>query len=108
MRNEQTDNTACRSPIQVTKDSFVTASWDRTIKLWSPIREQSIGTFAEHTFCVYNAMWHPRKATLFASCSRDKSIRLWDAKVRVSNSRAGVASVCMTCALPTSRARDPF
>ena len=62
----------------VRKDAFVTASWDRTCKLFDPLHARSLRTFAEHTKGVYNAQWSPRHANSFASCSGDSTFRVWD------------------------------
>ena len=61
-----------------TKDCFLSASWDNTIKLWTPMSQQSIRTFSAHTYCVYQALWSPRKANVFASASGDHTVRIWD------------------------------
>ena len=61
-----------------TKDCFLSASWDNTIKLWTPMSQQSIRTFTAHTYCVYQALWSPRKANVFVSASGDHSVRIWD------------------------------
>jgi peroxin-7 len=61
-----------------TKDCFLSASWDNTIKLWTPMSKTSIRTFTGHTYCVYQALWSPRKANVFISASGDHSVRVWD------------------------------
>ena len=61
-----------------TKDCFLSASWDNTIKLWTPMSQRSIRTFSAHTYCVYQALWSPRKANVFISASGDHSVRIWD------------------------------
>jgi peroxin-7 len=65
----------------VRKDSFLSASWDNTIKLFTPQAPRSLMTFAEHTYCVYQAVWSPRRANVFASASGDGTVRIWDANV---------------------------
>uniref|UniRef100_A0A6B2LA89 Peroxin-7 n=1 Tax=Arcella intermedia TaxID=1963864 RepID=A0A6B2LA89_9EUKA len=60
------------------KDCFITGSWDRTIKLWSPSQQQSLRTFAGHAGCIYSAVWDPRSAGRFASASGDWTVRIWD------------------------------
>ncbi|KAJ1917899.1 peroxisomal targeting signal 2 receptor [Mycoemilia scoparia] len=61
----------------VSKDTFLSASWDRTIKLWRPDAPQSLMTFAGHSGCVYTAAWCPHQNTTFASCSEDRTIKIW-------------------------------
>ncbi|KAK6150009.1 hypothetical protein DH2020_017534 [Rehmannia glutinosa] len=53
----------------VRKDSFLSASWDDTVKLWTVDRPASVRTFKEHAYCVYSAAWNPRHADVFASAS---------------------------------------
>jgi len=67
-----------------TKDTFLTASWDRTIKLWSPQEARSIRTFDEHQYNVYSAMWEPRSPDIFASASGDQTCKVWDLRAKGS------------------------
>lgn len=60
------------------RDTFLTASWDDTIKLWSIDRGESLRTFAEHGYCVYAAEWSPHHADVFASASGDCLLKIWD------------------------------
>lgn len=41
----------------VRRNTFLTGSWDDTIKLWDLNSPQSLATFKEHTYCVYAATW---------------------------------------------------
>jgi peroxin-7 len=56
----------------IRKDTFVSASWDTSIKLFSPERNKSVGTFTGHSQCVYNAVFSPRDPDVFTSCSGNK------------------------------------
>ncbi|GJP37286.1 hypothetical protein CLOM_g21712 [Closterium sp. NIES-68] len=62
----------------VRRDSFLSSSWDDTIKLWALESGQSIRTFREHTYCVYSAVWNPAHPDVFASASGDCTLRIWD------------------------------
>ncbi|KAK4399233.1 Peroxisome biogenesis protein 7 [Sesamum angolense] len=64
----------------VRKDSFLSASWDDTVKLWTVDRPASVRTFKEHAYCVYSAAWNPRHADVFASASGDCTTRIWDVR----------------------------
>lgn len=64
----------------VRKDSFLSASWDDTVKLWTVDRPTSVRTFKEHGYCVYSAAWNPRHADIFASASGDCTARIWDVR----------------------------
>ncbi|CAN7093819.1 hypothetical protein BRARA_I02905 [Brassica rapa] len=62
------------------RDSFLTASWDDTVKLWAMDRPASIRTFKEHAYCVYQAVWNPKHGDVFASASGDCTLRIWDVR----------------------------
>jgi len=62
----------------VSKDSFASASWDQTIKVWPAGAPNSIVTFAEHGKEVYEVNWNPRIPTTLASCSGDGLWKLFD------------------------------
>ncbi|KAF3957996.1 hypothetical protein CMV_017043 [Castanea mollissima] len=64
----------------VRRDSFVSSSWDDSIKLWTLDRPTSIRSFQEHAYCVYAAVWNPRHADVFASASGDCTLRVWDVR----------------------------
>ncbi|KAK3007217.1 hypothetical protein RJ639_017503 [Escallonia herrerae] len=62
------------------RDSFLSSSWDDSIKLWTADRPASLRTFREHAYCVYSAVWSPRHADIFASASGDCTARVWDVR----------------------------
>ncbi|KAK6092808.1 peroxisomal targeting signal 2 receptor [Batrachochytrium dendrobatidis] len=63
----------------VRKDTFVTGSWDYSIKLWNPEIPSSIRTWQEHTGCIYQTVWSPTHADVFASAG-DQTIKIWDVR----------------------------
>ncbi|ETV96032.1 hypothetical protein, variant [Aphanomyces invadans] len=65
----------------VDRQTFVSASWDHSIKVWHPHHPTSLQTLHGHTGPVYNAVWSTREASHVASCSGDGSVRVWDLKV---------------------------
>ena len=62
----------------ISKDCFLSGSWDGTVKLWRPEVPTSIGTFAGHQASVFGVAWNIYQSTVFASCSADKTIKIWD------------------------------
>lgn len=60
------------------KDSFASASWDGTVKVWRPERPHSLLTFAEHSYVVYECRWAPHHPTRLLSASGDHTVKLWD------------------------------
>ncbi|RQM09536.1 hypothetical protein DD237_007240 [Peronospora effusa] len=62
----------------VAKDSFASASWDGSIKIWKPEVPHSVLTLSEHSSAVYNAVWSTQDHSLVASCSGDGTVKIWD------------------------------
>jgi len=68
----------------VTKDTFISGSWDNSIKLWSPERKQSFMTWREHDYCIYSSIWSPSNGDVFATTSGDHTLKIWDINQRGS------------------------
>jgi WD40 repeat protein/predicted Ser/Thr protein kinase len=56
---------------------FVSASSDRTVRLWDTVTGQCLQVFEGHTDEVFAAVFHPN-GTRIASAGRDRAIWLWD------------------------------
>lgn len=62
----------------ITKEHFISSSWDHTIKLWKPDMNNSLKTFHGHKGCIYSTAWSPSDPNVFVSASGDGTIKLWD------------------------------
>lgn len=60
----------------IDEDTFLTASADRTIRLWQSSTE--VRQFLGHTDVVRKLLLFPDDPTRFASCSNDGTIKIWD------------------------------
>lgn len=58
---------------------LITASWDRSIKLWDPNYSQSLATYVGHLESVYCATFAHQMSKVFASTSTDGYLKLWSA-----------------------------
>lgn len=56
---------------------MLSASWDCTIRLWDPVRTQSLSTYRGHAELVYSAKFAPLMASTFASVGGDGLLKLW-------------------------------
>lgn len=95
------------------KDYLLSASRDKTIKLWDVIGGVCIFTFTGHDNWVRDLCEHP-SGKYFVSCSDDKSVRVWDLKTGLSSKRLNEAHesfvVCVSmspkCKLLASGSND--
>ncbi|XP_026191680.1 coatomer subunit beta'-1 [Cyclospora cayetanensis] len=64
--------------VHPSKGLALSSSDDMTIKLWDVDENWSrLCSFEGHAHYVMQTAWSPRDLTLFASCSLDRSIRVW-------------------------------
>ena len=68
-----------KSKDKVNKEYLLSASRDKSIKLWDAIGGICIFTFTGHDNWVRSLCEHPN-GKYIVSCSDDKSIRIWDLK----------------------------
>ena len=64
---------------KVKKEYLLSASRDKTIKLWDVVGSVCLFTFTGHDNWVRSLCEHPN-GKYIVSCSDDKSIRFWDLK----------------------------
>ncbi|RDA90866.1 hypothetical protein CP533_3222 [Ophiocordyceps camponoti-saundersi (nom. inval.)] len=65
----------CWNP--VTKDSFISSSWDGTVKIWSPTRQFAIKTLPIGS-CTYSTSFCPSNPALLSAASSDGLVRVFD------------------------------
>lgn len=65
--------------LKINKEYLISASRDKTIKLWDVFASSCIFTFVGHDNWVRSVIVHPN-GKYIVSCSDDKSIRVWDLK----------------------------
>ena len=61
----------------VSKDRFLSASWDGCVKIWSPERDASLRTLPVRS-CVYSAQFSPHHPELVTCVARDSHLRVFD------------------------------
>ncbi len=64
---------------------LISGSWDSLIKLWDIRNGNCMYTITDHNSDVYGITLHPARPFLFASCSRDTTIRLFSIDGLVSS-----------------------
>ncbi|KAB8299312.1 hypothetical protein EYC80_001387 [Monilinia laxa] len=69
----------------VSKDTFVSSSWDGTIKLWNPNRTSSLLTLPTHS-CTYSSAFSPHSPSVISSVSSDSHLRIFDLRTPASAS----------------------
>lgn len=71
----------CWNP--VTKDSFLSSSWDGTVKVWSPARPHSLTTLPVGS-CTYSTSFCPSNPALVSAVSSDSHLRVYDLRTPAS------------------------
>eukprot|EP00871_Galdieria_phlegrea_P003349 jgi/Galph1/4014/GphlegSOOS_G2705.1 len=58
---------------------LITGSADTTLCLWDMRSlDQSLHVFESHSNEILQALWSPFHETIFASCGKDRQVRIWD------------------------------
>jgi peroxin-7 len=69
----------------VAKDTFLSSSWDGTIKIWNPQSSSSLVTLPTHS-CTYSAEFSPHSPSILSSVSSDSHLRIFDLRTPASAS----------------------
>ncbi|KAJ6642299.1 Peroxisomal targeting signal 2 receptor, partial [Pseudolycoriella hygida] len=72
--------------------TFVTSSWDRSVKLWNTSYSKSLSSYQEHSDIVYQTKFSPHLHNTFASVSGDGCLKIWN-----TNCSTAVATVETQC-----------
>jgi len=67
----------------VTKDTFASSSWDGTVKIWNPQRQDSILTLPTHS-CTYSASFSPHSPAVVSCVTADSHLRIFDLRTPAS------------------------
>ena len=67
------------------KTAFASSSWDGTVKIWNPERQQSILTLPTHS-CTYSVQWSPHTDGVISAVCSDSHMRVWDLRTPASAS----------------------
>lgn len=67
----------------VAKDTFLSSSWDGTVKIWSPHAQASLTTLPTHS-CTYSAAFSPHSPSVLSCVSSDSHLRLFDLRTPAS------------------------
>jgi len=67
------------------KTAFASSSWDGTVKIWNPERQQSILTLPTHS-CTYSVQWSPHTDGVLSAVCSDSHMRVWDLRTPASAS----------------------
>ena len=68
----------------ITKETFLSSSWDGTVRIWNPNLAQSIKTIPVHS-CTYSAQFSPHNPTIVTAVSSDSHLRVFDLRNPASN-----------------------
>jgi peroxin-7 len=61
----------------ITKDTFLSSSWDGTIKVWNPNVPQSIATIPTHS-CTYSVQYSPHNPSLLSAVTSNSQVLVYD------------------------------
>ncbi|RMZ77322.1 hypothetical protein DV737_g4448, partial [Chaetothyriales sp. CBS 132003] len=65
------------------KATFASSSWDGTVKIWNPERQQSLLTLPTHS-CTYSTQWSPHTDGMLSAVCSDSHMRIWDLRTPAS------------------------
>lgn len=78
-KNKVNNSNINNKEVKINKEYLISASRDKTVKLWDVFASSCIFTFNGHDNWVRSVVVHPN-GKYIVSCSDDKSIRVWDLK----------------------------
>ena len=75
VKNSHTQNVRALAFIPDIPFALLSGSWDGSMKMWDIRNGNHLWTMNDHCSDVYGITVHPNRPFVFASCSRDTSIR---------------------------------
>ncbi|PRP84879.1 WD domain protein [Planoprotostelium fungivorum] len=88
------------SSIAVSNGLLLSASYDKTIKLWTDA-PHSQTTFNGHLNAVQHVRWVPKSDNEFVSCSTDGSSKLWDVRTARETQSLSSSEALYSCDIST-------
>ena len=61
----------------VNKDTFLSSSWDGTIRIWNPSAPRSVATIPTGS-CTYSAQFSPHSPSVLSAVTADSHVRVYD------------------------------
>ena len=76
----------------VAKDTFLSSSWDGSIRIWNPNMPNSILTLPTHS-CTYSAQFSPHSPSILSGVSADSHLRVFDLRTPASAANHLIQSI---------------
>jgi WD40 repeat protein len=84
---------------------IVTASWDKTARIWDAASAKEIAILRGHDAAVYSSAFSPDGSRI-VTASGDKTARIWDAHLETMSAKGMLTEVCARLAGLTKLTRD--
>jgi len=82
----------------VDKETFLTSSWDLSVKLWDDQSNGPISNMMGHSDLVTQVKWNVLNKDVFGSVAQDSNLRIWDRRTTqtsVAIVHCGVSLLCL-------------
>lgn len=89
---EHSAEASCVDWSKIDVKTFISSSWDCTIKLWDSLYTKSLSTYYGHSQLVYASKFSPHFPKTFASVGADGYLKLWSTNCSTAMSTLQVHS----------------